>query len=303
MPLLSTFGAASAGAFGFGKGLPKVGFSFLIVSGGASGGTGESANYRAAGVGGAGGLLADSSDFISGNQYTITVGAGSGGLNPPTAGGVSSISGTGLTTISPTAGGPGASAGSDYSRDGGSGGGGAVGGEQGSGSIRTPGSAVSGQGNDGGTAFFSSSTLATGGGGGGADSAGSNAGNGSAGSGGNGFTSSITGSSVTYAGGGGGGYGGSGSGASGGSGGGGKGAGSDVSDTAVSGSANTGGGGGGGGGTVFSGRKIGAFGGSGIVILSIPTSDYTGTVTGSPTVTTSGNNTILQFNSSGTYTA
>jgi hypothetical protein len=39
------------------------------------------------------------------------------------------------------------------------------------------------------------------------------------------------------------------------------------------------------------------------VILSIPTSQYSGTTTGSPTVTTSGTNTILQFNASGSYTA
>jgi hypothetical protein len=44
-------------------------------------------------------------------------------------------------------------------------------------------------------------------------------------------------------------------------------------------------------------------GGSGVVILSIPTARYTGTTTGSPTVTTNGSNTILTFNASGTYTA
>jgi hypothetical protein len=37
--------------------------------------------------------------------------------------------------------------------------------------------------------------------------------------------------------------------------------------------------------------------------LSIPTANYTGTTTGSPTVTTSGANTILTYNSSGSYTA
>jgi hypothetical protein len=35
----------------------------------------------------------------------------------------------------------------------------------------------------------------------------------------------------------------------------------------------------------------------------VPTTRYTGTTTGSPTVTTSGSNTIMQFNSSGSYTA
>jgi hypothetical protein len=39
------------------------------------------------------------------------------------------------------------------------------------------------------------------------------------------------------------------------------------------------------------------------VIISLPTARYTGTITGSPVVSTSGLNTILQFNSSGTYTA
>jgi hypothetical protein len=37
--------------------------------------------------------------------------------------------------------------------------------------------------------------------------------------------------------------------------------------------------------------------------LSIPTNRYTGTTTGSPTVTTNGANTILTFTASGSYTA
>jgi hypothetical protein len=37
--------------------------------------------------------------------------------------------------------------------------------------------------------------------------------------------------------------------------------------------------------------------------LSIPTSNYTGTTTGSPTVTTNGSYTVLKYTSSGTYTA
>jgi hypothetical protein len=37
--------------------------------------------------------------------------------------------------------------------------------------------------------------------------------------------------------------------------------------------------------------------------LSVPTNKYSGTVTGSPTVTTSGANTIIKFTASGSYTA
>jgi hypothetical protein len=37
--------------------------------------------------------------------------------------------------------------------------------------------------------------------------------------------------------------------------------------------------------------------------LSIPTANYTGVYTGSPTITTVGTNKILQFNASGSYTA
>jgi hypothetical protein len=51
------------------------------------------------------------------------------------------------------------------------------------------------------------------------------------------------------------------------------------------------------------GPNTGFSGQAGVVILSIPTARYTGMVTGSPVVTTSGSNTILQFNSSGSYTA
>ena len=67
---------------------------------------------------------------------------------------------------------------------------------------------------------------------------------------------------------------------------------------------NTGSGGGGGGNdntnsTLFT---KGGNGGKGVVILSMPDADYSGTTTGSPTVSTSGSDTILVYNSSGSYT-
>ena len=78
---------------------------------------------------------------------------------------------------------------------------------------------------------------------------------------------------------------------------GGGGAGSVATAASTAGTVNTGGGG---GGTGEGGS--GAAGGKGVVILSMPTANYTGTTTGSPTVTTSGSNTILQFTGSGSYT-
>jgi hypothetical protein len=38
------------------------------------------------------------------------------------------------------------------------------------------------------------------------------------------------------------------------------------------------------------------------VILRVPTNKYSGTSSGSPTITTDGTDTILKFTSSGTYT-
>ena len=67
---------------------------------------------------------------------------------------------------------------------------------------------------------------------------------------------------------------------------------------------NTGGGGGGYNGTVQGGSSsTGGTGGKGIIIISVPTSAYSGITTGSPTVTPSGTNTIITFLNSGTYTA
>jgi hypothetical protein len=110
--------------------------------------------------------------------------------------------------------------------------------------------------------------------------------NGGSNNGGSGVSTTISGSTIYY---GGGGAGRSSVTSTGGAGGGGN------SDTA--GTVNTGGGG---GGTNF-GSNFG--GGSGIVILSVPSANYTGITTGSPTITTNGSNTVMKFTASGSYTA
>ena len=46
----------------------------------------------------------------------------------------------------------------------------------------------------------------------------------------------------------------------------------------------------------------GGNGGNGVVILRMPTSNYSGTTTGSPSVTTDGSDTILTFTGNGSYT-
>ena len=132
-------------------------------------------------------------------------------------------------------------------------------------------------------------------GGGGASAEGTPSGGGTdLGHGGAGYASSITGSSLSFSGGGGGGmYDGLGVTATGGSSvGGSYTRNSDATVTATEGTVNTGGGG--------AGTQ---HGGSGVVILRMATSDYTGTTTGSPTVTTDGSDTIIKFTSSGTYSA
>ena len=264
----------------FGVMLNNVTIQYLIIAGGGSGGGGSQG-----GGGGAGGYLTGS--LTTNGNIVVTVGAGgANGTGPGNNGVNSSITGVtaavgggagGANGLAGSSGGSGGGAGSNYPN-----------------TNLAGGAATSGQGNAGGTTTDSANYFQSGGGGG----AGAVGGNGSttvAGVGGNGLASSITGTSVTRAGGGGGGniYAAGGAGGTGGGGAGGQGG------AATAGTANTGGGGGGGG---SSGQLTGA-GGSGVVILSIPTSDYSGVTTGSPVVTTSGSNTIIQFNSSGSYTA
>ena len=269
--------------------------SYLAAAGGGSGGSAPAAGYIPGG-GGAGGLLSGTATVTKGTTYTIVVGAGGTGPSPGATsygnnGNDSSISGISITVTGGGGGGGGNTVPtSGVGRSGGSGGGGGAGGTGLAG-----GSGTTGQGNAGG-AGGSGSPFPAGGGGGSSAVGGTGSGSVS-GNGGTGTASSITGSSVTYAGGGGGGSG-SGTAGSGGSGGGGAG-GTGTNASGTVGTANTGGGGGG----SSTGTGTGGNGGSGVVILSVPTAFYSGTTTGSPTVTTSGSNTIIKFTASGTYTA
>lgn len=269
--------------------------SYLVVAGGGGG-------AALFGGGGAGGLLSGTASLTVGTSYTITVGAGGAGgasgtsPNNGTSGSTSSISGI---SISATGGGYGGAqaAGATGGSGGGGGGWAAI--------IYAGGAGTSGQGFAGGAG---SSGDGAGGGGGGAGGAGYVGLTSGGGSGGVGLASSITGASVYYAGGGGGGtYTGNyvsaqgGAGGTGGGGAGGQSSGSGGFQSGNAGTANTGGGGGGG---TRTGQSVGGgAGGSGIVILSVPTALYSGTTTGSPTITTSGSNTIIKFTSSGSYTA
>jgi hypothetical protein len=267
---------------------------FLVIAGGGGGGNGRGGGGGAGGyrnsysteTSGGGGSSEASLSFNSGTVYTITVGAGgAGGAGSDlkgTSGVDSSISGIGLTTITSIGGGGGGSCfcvGNEQGLSGGSGGG--------SGDNYS-GTAAAGTANQGFAGGRNTTLDFYGAGGGGAGAVGVSA---ASGAGGAGLASSITGSSVSRGGGGGG------QGGAGGTGGGGAGA---FSGAATSGTANTGGGGGGslyagGGGTPGSGGK-------GVVILRIPTSFYSGIVTGAPTVTTDGSDKVIVFNDSGSIT-
>lgn len=280
-----------------------ISMDFLVVAGGGGGGV-----TSGGGGGGAGGYRTSTQTALPGTIITVTVGDGGAGSASTSirgsSGSNSSISGSGLTTIT-SAGGGGGGSDSAPVKDGaagGSGGGGAGGptpAPNTGGTGNTP-SVSPSQGNNGGFGIEGTSGNRPAGGGGGAGATGGNAATSVSGNGGNGTASSITGSSVTYAGGGGGGISANGTTrGTGGTGGGGNGAyGGNFDGTA--GTANLGGGGG--GGANFPAQYDGKAGGKGVVIISVATVHYTGTTSGSPTVTTSGSNTILQFNGSGTYT-
>lgn len=241
---------------------------YLIVAGG--GGGGATGGGSGGGGGGAGGLLTNTQTLSQGTVLTITVG---GGGNPSSQGGNSSIIGTGISQTA-IGGGYGGSGNGATGGTGGSGGGGsAIGGSGGSG--------TAGQGYKGGNVGSlnqgdNGSAGGGGAGGAGADASWTNTGSG----GGPGVASSITGTSVTYARGGDGGNGSYWN-----------------NGVGTSGGANTGDGGRGGG-----NGNSGGYGGSGVVILRVLTSGYSGTHTGSPTVTTDGSYKVIKFTGSGSYT-
>jgi hypothetical protein len=266
---------------------------FLVVAGGGGGGS----RYYGGG-GGAGGYRTSTQTVNAGTVITVTVGdGGAGGTQPNrgTNGSNSSISGSGLTTITSAGGGGGAAHSDDFAPTSGGSGGGGCGSPSSftftGGSGNTPSTSPS-QGNNGGNAITADTSGA---GGGGANAVGGNASSATGGAGGAGTASSITGSSVTRAGGGGGA--GHTTGGTGGVGGGGDGSAGD----GTAGTVNTGGGG---GGTERDGPSLnGGAGGKGVVILSMPLASFSNTTTGSPTESDDGTTKRLVFNGSGSYTA
>jgi hypothetical protein len=259
--------------------------NYLVVAGGGGGGT------YVGGGGGGGGILGELFSWQSGVTYNITVGAGGLGSNNSSVNGANGQDSTligGTLNLTAIGGGGGGSGGGGNGSNGGAGGGSAGG--------NVGGVGTSGQGANGGQQDSSGFAIAfeAGGGGGGSPGGGFTA------SGGDGGEFGIIGTNLYFAGGGGGstssgtGFntGGQGGGGQGGNGGGGATNGTD------------GLGGGGGGDWV---NNTGGNGGSGVVILSIPTSSYTGIYTGTPTIATDGaGNTVLVFfgaGSTGSYTA
>jgi hypothetical protein len=288
--------------------VPPYSVDFLVIAGGGGSRSGDYATgaggsgaggYRnsfSTETSGGGGSSEASLTFDVGTVYTVTVGAG-GAI--ATSGGNSSISGTGITTITSTGGDVGGGYLQGDPTSGGSGGGGSHVAQSGA-------AGTANQGFAGGSNVSENSR--TGSGGGGASQVGANNTSTAGGNGGDGLASSITGSSITRGGGGGGGVidlGATRTVGSGGNGGGGNGGKSDSDGSNVvnptAGAANTGGGAGGPTGNT---TAPGTTGGKGVVILRMPDGAYSGTTTGSPTVTTGvgGTDTVIVFNDSGSYT-
>ena len=303
---------------------------FLAVGGGGAAGSNEG------GGGGGGGLLTSVSTDTNGGSlntrestltltpttaYTITIGAGGakGSISTPSSPGDSTtISGTGITTITANGGGFGGTGDSTGPLYGG--GAGASGGGGSRGPTAIPGGTATNSGNQGFSGGASSTNGDSSGGGGGAGEVGvSRPGNLQGGAdGGDGRISTIittaiatsqsvgqvVGTDVYFSGGGGGG---GFSGSAVGTGGDGGGQNGTQNTAAADGSPNTGGSGGGGAGSGGSDpnytERIGGAGGSGVVILKIFTSTL-GTISGTSNTSVSlgGGYTAVIFKESGTYT-
>ena len=255
--------------------------AYLVVAGGGSGGW-NSATWD--GAGGGGGVITSYGTQSGGDSpvqpsltlasgtYTITIGAGgfsnSGAVS--VNGNNSTITGNAsITCVGGGGGGDVTTSPLGTGRDGGSGGGGS----------NYSGNALGGSGEPSQGYQGGQGSSSNGGGGGGAGKPGL-----SDGTGGDGIYCSISGTATYYAGG-----------AAGFNGTGTAGQGGGGTPASAPGGVNTGGGGAG------TRSATSADGGSGIAILRLKTSEYSGTITGSPTVTTDGDETVLTYTGSGTY--
>ena len=235
------------------SGQAKTGVDYLLVAGGAGGGS------TRAGAGGAGGMTETTGASIPVGTYTITVGAGGAGAVTNGNGNADGAAGstTSFGSLSSVVGGGYGGGQGRVGGAGGSGGGGSDG--------QNGGAGTSGQGNAGGNSISD-----RGGGGGGGKGGAGNVGASSlvGGAGGAAGASNYSGSTVNYSGGGGGGSRDNGAGGNGGGGGAGAG-GQSGSNLAGNASANQGGGGG--GGARYHGASGASYnggnGGSGIVII------------------------------------
>ena len=265
-----TYGGVSAGKM-----------AYLVVAGGGSGGW-NSATWD--GAGGGGGVITSYGTQSGGDSpvqpsltlasgtYTITIGAGgfsnSGAVS--VNGNNSTITGNAsITCVGGGGGGDVTTSPLGTGRDGGSGGGGS----------NYSGNALGGSGEPSQGYQGGQGSSSNGGGGGGAGKPGL-----SDGTGGDGIYCSISGTATYYAGG-----------AAGFNGTGTAGQGGGGTPASAPGGVNTGGGGAG------TRSATSSDGGSGIIILRLKTSEYSGTTTGSPTVTTDGDETVLTYTGSGTY--
>jgi len=312
---------------GFGSGGPSFGapvtMDYLCIAGGGAGGSKAGTGAGGAGAGGyrnsyasepSGGGSSSQPTIapLKNEVLTLTVGAGGAASYPSDtaySGDASTIVGQAGTSIATVGGGRGfgthyaaPQAGTDMQAEvGGSGGGAYSSGQAGS---QGAAAGTSDEGYPGTSQPRTNPTWYANGGGGGASGTGST---GAWFPGGPGLNSDITGSTVGRGGGGGGGkYKAPSNPANGGGGGGGAGGHGNPPQgitAAGNGSANLGGGGGGAGGGdggPSASRWQGGQGGSGVIILRLATGDYSGVTTGSPTVTTDGSDTILQFTGTGT---